>query len=256
MSSPNTMEIKAERMIKKPASEVFRAIKDGRLFHNCSADSGEMKIDFRVGGKYQLTFKSYGITNWGEFLEIIPDRKIVFSWCESFEEPRTPNTKVTIELFPDGNNTRLKLVHTGFSSKEIRDSHEEGWNGGINDLSEEMQEGKIRMVRVFSVPVQKLYDFCKNPATFFGLMGEIQKREIKGEFVEIIPGKKIVFTWQSAPCGAKLTHDTKVTLAFDEEDEGGSSLKLIHERLDTDELIKSHRLGWETVTSKMTEQLQ
>jgi uncharacterized protein YndB with AHSA1/START domain len=265
-------EVKVERLIKKPVSEVFRALKEGRLFLNCSADSEEMKIDFRVGGKYYLNFKNHGVTNFGEFIEIIADRKIVFTWCESFEESRVPSTKVTIELFPDGKQTLLKLVHSGFSSKDVRDSHEKGWTGGINDMSEEIQSGKIRMVRVFPVPVAKLYETCTNPKTFFGILGDSEKgtyefkiggqycfptkkHEIKGEFLEIVPGKKIVFTWQSAPCGIQLTHDTKVTLLFDDEDEGGSSLELIHELLDTEELQKSHRKGWEMVTDKMSELL-
>ena len=228
MNSQNNLEVRVEKLIKKPANEVFRALSEGNLFMNCGANSESMKLDFKVGGKYRIDFKQHELTNLGEFLEIIPDKKIVFSWCSSFELPLTPDTKVTIELFPDGNKTRLLLVHTGFKTEDARSSHEGGWNGGLADLTNEIQEGKLRMVRVFAAPVAKLYETSK-------------ERMVKGEITEAIPNKKLVFGLQS----------TQVTLNFDEEDDGGSSVELIHEHLNTDALRKSHRLNWETITEAM-----
>jgi uncharacterized protein YndB with AHSA1/START domain len=232
MNSQNNLEVKVEKLIQKPANEVFRALSEGRLFMNCGASSESMKIDFKVGGKYRIDFKQYELANIGEFLEIVPDKKIVFSWCSSFDLPLTPDTKVTIELFPDGNKTRLLLVHTGFKTESVRASHEGGWNGGLSDLTNEMQEGKLRMVRVFAAPVAKLYDTCK-------------ERMVKGEVTEAVPNKKLVFNLQS----------TQVTLNFDEEDDGGSSVEVIHDHLNTDALRKSHRSDWEIITEAMADTL-
>jgi uncharacterized protein YndB with AHSA1/START domain len=173
------------------------------------------------------------LTNTGEFLEIVPDKTIVFTWCSSFEEPRTPDTRVTIELFPDGNKTRLLLVHTGFKSEDSRSKHEGGWKAGLTDLTKEVQEAQLRIVRVFEVPVAKLYEVCR-------------ERLVKGEVLKSDSGKKIVFGLQS----------TQVTLNFDEEDDGGSSVEIIHERLNTDALIQSHRLNWETVTAALQKELK
>jgi uncharacterized protein YndB with AHSA1/START domain len=228
MNNQKGLEVRVEKLIQKPVNEVFRALGEGRLFMNCGANSGSMKLDFKVGGKYRIDFKQHELTNTGEFLEIIPNQKIVLSWCSSFELPLTPDTKVTIELFPDGNKTRLLLVHTGFKTESVRSSHEGGWTGGLADLTNEIQEGKLRMVRVFASPVAKLYDTCK-------------ERMVKGQITEAIPNKKLVFNLQS----------TQVTLNFDEEDDGGSSVELIHDHLNTEALQKSHRSNWETITEAM-----
>jgi uncharacterized protein YndB with AHSA1/START domain/translation elongation factor EF-1beta len=233
MSDTKNLEVRVEKMIQKSANEVFRALSEGRLFMNCGADSGSMQLDFKVGGKYRICFKQYELTNTGEFLEIVPDKKIVFTWCSSFEEPRTPDTRVTIELFPDGNKTRLLLVHTGFKSEDSRSKHEGGWKAGLTDLTKEVQEAQLRIVRVFEVPVAKLYEVCR-------------ERLVKGEVLKSDSGKKIVFGLQS----------TQVTLNFDEEDDGGSSVEIIHERLNTDALIQSHRLNWETVTAALQKELK
>jgi uncharacterized protein YndB with AHSA1/START domain len=233
MSEQKNLEVRVEKMIQKPANEVFRALSEGRLFMNCGADSGSMQLDFKVGGKYRIDFKQYGLTNTGEFLEIVPNKKIVFTWCTSFDLPLKPDTQVTIELFADGNKTRLLLVHTGFKTEESRSQHEGGWNAGITDLTKEIEEAQLRLVRVFAVPKSKLFEICK-------------ERLVKGEVLETVSNKKIVFGLQS----------TQVTLNFDDEDDGESSIELIHDRLNTDALLKSNRLHWEKLTAELAKELK
>jgi uncharacterized protein YndB with AHSA1/START domain len=256
--------LKLEKVINREITEVFSALKQGRLFINCSADSNDIEIDFRVGGKYQIHFKPMGKYNRGEFLEIIPNKKIVFSWCQSFESP-SPDTRVTIELFSEDNKTRVVLEHSGFKTKETCDNHFQGWTSGLNDLSVEMQTGKLRMFRKFSAPVEKLFSLCQNPETFFGTMGDLshgtvdfkigghyqvpnQKGGVKGDFLEIIPNQRISFTWLSG-CG-EIMKGSKVTLNFGTKD-GSSTLELIHEGLANEEAQISHRRGWDAVTSRL-----
>lgn len=267
-----TYQVKIEKLIAKPASDVFQALKSGLLFMNCGADSNSAKIDFRVGGKYQIDFKGHTVSNHGEFLEIIPNKKIVFSWCQTFGVDQKPDTTVTIELFEDGPKTRLRLLHTGFHNKEVCDNHQQGWNGGMTDLRDQMQSGRLRFVRSYQTPVEKLFETCKNPASFFSIIGDVargsidvrvdgtfqvptQKGEIKGTFLEIIPNKKLSFTW-SSNCSGPIPGGSKVTLLFSAKDDGGSSLELLHEGLSSEGDQKSHRQGWEMVTQKIKEFVQ
>ena len=271
MSNQNQPEVRVEKVIQKPASEVFRAIGEGRLFMNCGSDSASMQLDFKVGGKYRIDFKNYEIYNMGEFLEIVPNKKVVFSWCQTFSSDQKPDTQVTIELFPDGDKTKIRIVHTGFKDESTRNDHQGGWESGLTDLIQELQLGKIRMVRVFEVPVAKLYDTCKDFSVFFSPVAQAEKGtydfrvggkycvpsekgEVKGEYLEIIPLKKLVFSWASN-CGADMNPNSKVTLIFDEEDDGGSSLELLHDSLDTEEQQKRHRAGWEIVTGALLKRL-
>lgn len=232
MNNQNNLEVKAEKLIQKPVRDVYRALSEGRLFMNCGCDSASMELDFKVGGKYRIDFKNHNVSNTGEFLEIVPDKKIVFSWCSSFGLPLTPDTKVTIELFPDGDNTKLKLLHSGFKTDSSREQHQKGWDGGLADLATEIQEGKLRIVRTYTASVEKLYETCKASM-------------VKGEVLESVPNKKIVFNLDS----------TRVTLSFNERDNGISSVELIHANLNSDALLKSHRLGWQKITEAISSSL-
>ncbi|OFZ29317.1 MAG: hypothetical protein A2622_07835 [Bdellovibrionales bacterium RIFCSPHIGHO2_01_FULL_40_29] len=228
-------QVKVEKIIGRSTSDVFHALKQGRLFMNCGSDASSMKIDFRVGGKYHINFRNHNVSNFGEFLEIIPDRKIVFSWCQSFGDDQKPDSQVTIELFEDGSKTRLVLVHSGFKTKEIADIHQTGWNGIVPDFGSEVQEGRLRMVRKFETSVEKLFDVCRNPDHF------------NGEFLEIIPNKRMVFK--------KFSEGSTVALTCTQKDDGTSSLELVQEGLVITEDQKSHRLGWEVVFQKISEVL-
>lgn len=263
-------QLKTEKVIARPAEEVFQALKAGLLFMNCGAASASMEIDFRVGGRYQIDFKSKQLVNFGEFLEIIPNRKIVFSWCQTFGPNQKPDTQVIIELFEDGSKTKLVLTHTGFVTEESKENHRGGWEGGLTDLTGEMEEGRLRLLRSYNVTTDKLFDLCKNPETFFAFMGDISKGsvdfriggkyqlptvkgEIKGEFLEIVPSKKIRLSWLMG-CSGPL-NESGVTLNIKQKEGGISQLELLHDGLLSLEDKKAHRAGWENVTAKMTETL-
>ncbi|MBL7716308.1 MAG: SRPBCC domain-containing protein [Bdellovibrionales bacterium] len=227
MRHAGSLELKSEKQIKKPVKEVFQALSEGLLFMNCGADSESIELDFRVGGKYKVQFKSYGLTNLGEFLEIVPEKKIVFTWCTSFEH-QIPDSTVTIELLAEGNQTRLLLKHVGFADEESRAAHQGGWDGGIADMAKQMQEGTLRMVRVYSSPIEKLFATC-------------QEKLVIGKALELVPNKKIVFDAET----------TRVTLTFDQEDDGGSSFELVQSNLPSPGLQKSFRKNWERISESM-----
>lgn len=263
-------QLKIERTIGRSVSDVFRALAQGKLFMNCGAASDTLKIDFRVGGEYFIQFKNKSLNNFGTFLEIQPNKKIVFSWCQDFGPEQKPDTHVTIELFPEGEKTRLVLVHTGFNSESLCDAHMGGWTAGLTDMTAEIEEGSLRFLRTFEIPVENLFATCQNPANFFAFMGDVskgsvdfrvggkyqvptQKGEIKGEFLEIIPNKSICFSWQ-AGCSGPL-ENSKVILNFISADTNTSKLELIHKGLVLEEDQKAHRSGWEAVTRNLRELL-
>lgn len=67
----------------------------------------------------------------------------------------------------------------------------------------------------------------------------------KGEFREIIPNKKVVFTWNSM-----AVTDTLVTIAL-REVEGGTEVKLTHELLPDEQMKQNHRKGWTTILERL-----
>jgi uncharacterized protein YndB with AHSA1/START domain len=64
----------------------------------------------------------------GEFLEVTPPRRVVFTW--GFENSSVGvgpgSTTVEVTLEPDGDGTRLQLVHRDLPA-DARGDHDEGW---------------------------------------------------------------------------------------------------------------------------------
>lgn len=274
MPVKNGNEVKVERVLNSTPQTVFRALSEGRLFSNCGADGEKLEISFREGGGYKVFFKNAEITCCGRFLEIVPDRKIVFTWGDVGSDEGFPNTRVSVELSPesDGAKTKLVILHTGFASKEDAEGHDYGWCSGLDDFTGELTEGRVRLVRVYPVNRDVLYSACSNPKNFFGIISDAEKGSADfrvggkyhfptdhgaatGEFLEIIPGKKIVFSWLSG-CNVKFDRPTRVTLSFDDEENGSSSVELVHEFLPLGDQVTSHREGWEYVTTQLQAQFK
>ena len=71
-----------------------------------------------------------------------------------------------------------------------------------------------------------------------------------GEYREIQPGRKIVFTWQWDDDEDWENHISIVTVELDDAD-GGTALRLTHERLPNAESRDGHSQGWNSVLDKL-----
>jgi uncharacterized protein YndB with AHSA1/START domain len=99
-------------------------------------DTREWTGDVRVGGRWRSTGVARG-ENYvleGEFLEVDPPRKLVFTW----KRAGTPggSTTVTYLLERLDGGTRLKLRHDGFPSTEAGASISDGWVTSFERLKE------------------------------------------------------------------------------------------------------------------------
>jgi uncharacterized protein YndB with AHSA1/START domain len=104
--------------------------------------------DIRTGGRYLMEIRdpAKGETYWGqgEYLEVKPPEKIVFSWSWTKQEPdgsrtklnpESPETQVTVEFFARGDSTEVVLTQAGFFSEKDRQEHDSGWNGCFDVLA-------------------------------------------------------------------------------------------------------------------------
>ncbi|MGB3490122.1 MAG: SRPBCC domain-containing protein [Xanthobacteraceae bacterium] len=97
--------------------------------------SVQAEMDVRVGGSFRISFK----TNDGEFhqvggdyREVTPPQRLVFSWAWHSTPER--ESLVTVTLRPDGDGTLLSLNHGQFFDEAARDGHERGWTGTLDKL--------------------------------------------------------------------------------------------------------------------------
>jgi len=96
------------------------------------------EVDLQVGGRYRLGMKAPGenpvLIVGGEYQEIKPHEKLVFTWRWETPNPNEPETLVTVEFIEGENITEIKLKHELFTDVASRDKHGEGWAGCFDHL--------------------------------------------------------------------------------------------------------------------------
>jgi uncharacterized protein YndB with AHSA1/START domain len=134
------------RTIPAPVDRVFRAWTDPESMKGWFAppdtETPFAEVDLRVGGKYRIGFKEKGqdlvrIVS-GVYREIRRPHHLVFTWCWE-DDPARLETVVAIELLERGNETELKLTHGNFVSEDVRNHHNAGWIGCVNNLVKGLQ---------------------------------------------------------------------------------------------------------------------
>jgi uncharacterized protein YndB with AHSA1/START domain len=136
VSVPGVVEIR--RRIPAPIAEVFDWWTHPEKLEQWMSPVGiaEASVDLRVGGAFKIVMKGgdMAIPHTGEFIEIEPPTRLVFTWVSPYTGPDP--SLVTVELEPDGENaTQLRLVHSQLPSA-VAPSHRDGWGTMLDRMSE------------------------------------------------------------------------------------------------------------------------
>lgn len=98
----------------------------------------EAEIDARPGGVYRVMIAGSFAAS-GEFVEVVPNEKVVytFGWEAEGVLPRPGSTTVEITLHPEGTSgkTRVRLVHHGLADEQAVTQHGMGWEHYLGRLS-------------------------------------------------------------------------------------------------------------------------
>jgi uncharacterized protein YndB with AHSA1/START domain len=119
--------------IDAPPARVYQLLIDLDEFVQWMAPHAS--IDASVGGEITWTHSS-GDTVTGEFVELIPDRRVVFTFGWDRAEVGVPegSTTVEIDLRPERGGTDLRLVHRGLEGP-MADAHSGGWSNYLSRLA-------------------------------------------------------------------------------------------------------------------------
>jgi uncharacterized protein YndB with AHSA1/START domain len=93
------------------------------------------EIDLRVGGRFRVVMlEANGERHevGGVYREIVPNRKLVFSWAWHSTPER--ESRVTVLIEPAGRGADLELRHEQFFDEAAREGHEHGWTGSLVKL--------------------------------------------------------------------------------------------------------------------------
>jgi uncharacterized protein YndB with AHSA1/START domain len=96
-------------------------------------------IDPRKGGKFCFSGLQDGkpSDSWGYYRELDPGRRLVFTWFIEPDEEREDNSTVTLELEPDGSDTRATLAHEMDARwTEYVAQTAEAWRGMLKAIDE------------------------------------------------------------------------------------------------------------------------
>jgi uncharacterized protein YndB with AHSA1/START domain len=141
----STEPIIVERTFDAPVSKVWKALTDKNEMKNWYFDLQEFKAE--EGFRFEFTGgpspeKQY--KHLCEIIEVEPEKKLVYSWRY---EGYAGISFVSFELFETGEQTLLRLTHSGIESfpKENPDLHisnfVKGWNEIVHNNLKHYLEG-------------------------------------------------------------------------------------------------------------------
>ena len=106
-----------------------------------------VEIDGRPGGRFHVAASS-GVHATGEFTEVVPHEKVVFTWG-GMDDIAEGNTSVEIILKAENGGTQLTLRHYDIPTQSAADSFKQGWPEHAFPLLKLVAEGGTTEERCF-----------------------------------------------------------------------------------------------------------
>jgi uncharacterized protein YndB with AHSA1/START domain len=142
MAEPDKLSLEIKRFIKAPRGRVYAAWTDPaqlkKWFGPENVKTRDLIADVRVGGRFRWDCtdpEGKQVTISGEYRELQPGRKIVFTWqLEEDEDWKNHTSIVTVEFFDRVGGTEVHLTHEKLPNEASRDDHKQGWNSVLDKL--------------------------------------------------------------------------------------------------------------------------
>lgn len=133
-----TDPIVVEKRIEAPPEIVYRYLTESDRWLRWQGVGAE--IEANPGGLFAMSMPN-GQSARGEFVELVPNQRVVFTWGW-IGHPGIPpgSTVVEIDLIADEGGTLLTLTHKDLPPDEI-DIHLQGWQHYVPRLAEVAEGG-------------------------------------------------------------------------------------------------------------------
>jgi uncharacterized protein YndB with AHSA1/START domain len=127
----NTEPFVIEKVYNAPADKVWEAITDNSKMKKWYFDIDSFEPV--IGHKFSFSGENEGIkyVHLCEVTQVVPKTKLAYTWTY---QDYPGQSEVIFELYPEGENTRLKLTHSGIESfpRDNKDFAKESFAGGWN----------------------------------------------------------------------------------------------------------------------------
>jgi len=142
MAARKNFSLEIERVIEAPRDQVYAAWTDPaqmkQWFGPENVQTRDLIADARVGGTFRWDVtnpEGEEMTMRGEYRELQPGKKIVFTWQWADDEDWENHVSiVTVELADADGGTELRLTHEQLPNEESRDGHTRGWESALDKL--------------------------------------------------------------------------------------------------------------------------
>ncbi len=125
-----------------PRERVYKAWTDAQALAEWMGPQGVRvrvdELEVRPGGRYHFTFLAEEGDHplGGEFIEVVKNERLVFSWCWEAGDIAGVETVVELTFTEVDGGTELILDHRKLPTAAALEKHTEGWTGCLACLSE------------------------------------------------------------------------------------------------------------------------
>jgi uncharacterized protein YndB with AHSA1/START domain len=142
---PDPTSIRLERTFNAPAQAVFDAWTSAEVLRRWWPAGSDWEtpvadVDVRVGGRLRLVMRSPEGEEFGgsgEYLEIDPPERLVFSWTWDGHEGHEGAQLVEVQFTERGDGTTTVVVtNRGLRDDESKRSHKDGWEASFDNLDQ------------------------------------------------------------------------------------------------------------------------
>ena len=137
--------IKLHRVFKAAPERVYRAFLDPDAMAKWLPPHGFTgkvhSIDARVGGRYKMSFRNHSTGSshsfGGEYLELVPNERIVHTDAFDDGPPGTMKTTITLKKVMVG--TEVKIVQEGVPDAIPAEACYLGWGESLQQLQQQVE---------------------------------------------------------------------------------------------------------------------
>jgi uncharacterized protein YndB with AHSA1/START domain len=183
--------LRITRTFAAPVQRVYAAFTDAEMLAQWHAP-GDYTVehaaaDVRMGGAYRITMKAPAkdITHTvvGIYQKVVPEQRLVYTWRWE-DQTDSPETLVTVSFQANGAKTDLTILHERFPDVELRDKHNEGWCGCLENLDKALLLcDRVPGAEAAANPGPALVEFYLHQAEFAGyarrefMLGDVSDEE-------------------------------------------------------------------------------
>lgn len=135
MANAETVEaVEVEVRIGASPETVFDFFVDPKLMVQWMGRA--VDVDPRPGGRFRNEIRDDTVAS-GEYVAVEPPRRVVFTWGWEGGGPSVDPGESTVEVLldPDGDGTKVRLIHHGLPDAESARKHGHGWRHYLGRLA-------------------------------------------------------------------------------------------------------------------------